>query len=66
MSVSQRVPWVKVDGRVYADAMSLEVLLADFVEQLEEDGDSACAEQVRRIVRVVGELASGTKGELVE
>jgi hypothetical protein len=64
VSASATVPWLKVDERIYIDAMSVEVLLLDFSEQLENEDDPDGAEAVRRIAGVLAALSEAKRGEI--
>jgi hypothetical protein len=64
VSSSATVPWIKVDERVYVDVMSVEVLLIDFSEQLEDEDDPDGAEAVRRIAGVLAALSEAQRGEI--
>ena len=59
MSVAAKVSWVKVDERIYVDAMAFEALLRDFVGQLLDEDDPDGAGAVGRVVEILGSMAGG-------
>lgn len=63
MSVHGRVTWVKVDERVFVDAMTVEVLVRDFAEEYERDGEPEMATAVEQIADMLGEVSRGQGGK---
>ena len=64
MSVIRNVPWVRVDGRTYVDAMAVEALLRDWATELDAEDDADAGNVLRKVAQSLGEMAVGRAGEI--